>query len=63
MDDIDSQMKRWLKFLCENFIVGDSPTVDTAKCLGEMDEFICIIYKSYPKKHMFGVWYLCGDEP
>jgi hypothetical protein len=54
MDDRDSQTKIWLKCLCEKFNVGDSPIVDTAKCLGEMDEFICTIYKSYPKKHMFG---------
>ena len=28
-----------------------------------MDEFIYTIYKSYPKKNMFGVWDLCGGEP
>ena len=62
MDDRDSQTKKWLKYLCEEFSVGDSLIVDTTKCLGEMDGFNCTIYKSYPKKHMFGAGDLCGDE-
>ena len=62
VNDRDSQTKRWLQCLCEKFIIGESPIVDIAKCLGEMDEFICTIYRSYPKKQMFGAWDLCGDE-
>jgi hypothetical protein len=53
VNDRDSQTKIWLKCLCEKFNVGESPIVDTARCLGEMDEFICTICKSYPKKHMY----------
>lgn len=50
---IETQTKKWLECLCEKFNVGDSPIVDTAKCMSKIDEFICIIYKSYPKKHIF----------
>ena len=50
VNDRDSQTKRWLQCLCEKFSIGESPIVDTTKCLDEMDEFICTIYKSYPKK-------------
>lgn len=63
MDDRDAQTRRWLTCLCEKFGVGNSPIVDVARCLGEMDEFTCTIYKSYPKKNMFGAWDLCGGEP
>ena len=63
MDDRDSQTRRWLTCLCEKFSVGNSPIVDSARCLGEMDEFVCTMYRSYPKKHMFGAWDLCGGEP
>ena len=38
MDDKFSQMKRWLKCLCEKFSVEDSPIVDIAKCLDEINE-------------------------
>ena len=62
MDDRDSQTRRWLERLCKKFSVGDSPIVDNVKCFGEMDEFTCTIYRSYPKKHMFGAWDLCGAE-
>ncbi|KAH9295072.1 hypothetical protein KI387_038660 [Taxus chinensis] len=62
-EDRDHQTKRWLTSLCDKFSVGNSPIVDSVKCLGEMDEFICTIYRSYPKKHMFGAWDLCGGEP
>ena len=61
MDDRDSQTQRWLTCLCEKFSVGDSPIVDSVKCFGEIDEFTCTVYKSHPKKHMFGAWDLCGD--
>ena len=36
--------------------------MDIAKCFAEIDEFICTIYKSYPKMHMFGAFDLCGYE-
>ena len=49
MDDMDTQTRRWLACLCEKFSVGDSPTVDTVRCFGEMDEFTCTVYRSYPK--------------
>jgi len=62
MDDRDSQTRRWLTCLCEKFSVGGLLFVDNIKCMGEMDEFICTMYKSYPKKHMFGAWDLCGGE-
>ena len=62
MDDRDSQTKIWLACLCQKFSVGDSPMVDSARCFGEMNEFICTMYRSYPKRHMFGAWDLCGGE-
>ena len=45
---IEIQTKKWLKYLCENFSVGDTHILDTDKCFIEMDEFMCTIYKSYP---------------
>ena len=54
MDDRESQTRRWIACLCEKFNFGDSYIADSVRCLSEMDEFICIIYKSYPKKDMFG---------
>ena len=37
----------------KKFSVGESSIMDTARCLGEMNEFICAICKSYPKSHMY----------
>ena len=49
VNDIDYPTKRQLKYLCEKTIV------DTTRCLGEMNEFICAICKPYPKKYMYGM--------
>ena len=53
INDRDSKMTIWLIYLCEKFSVGDSHIVDIDKCFSEMDEFMCTIYKSFPKKHIF----------
>ena len=45
MDDKYAQTRRWLTCLCEKYGVGDSPIMDIARCLCEMDEFICTMYK------------------
>lgn len=52
-----------MKCLCEKTSVGESPIVDTTRCLNEMDECICTISKAYPQKNMYGTWDLCGGEP
>lgn len=76
VNDIYCQTKRWLKRSCKIFGVGESPIVGTAKCLGEMDEFIYTISKScrksisvehgiYEKMNLnylkaFHIWCNCG---
>ena len=45
-DERDSETKRWLLRLCENFDVGNSPIIDTEKCDGEMECFVVTLHRA-----------------
>lgn len=62
MNDRDSQITRCLTCLCEKLVDWDLPIIDSVRFWSGIVEFICTIYRSYPRKHMFGAWYLCGGE-
>ena len=50
VNDRDSQTKRSLQCSYEKISIGESPIVDTAKCLGEMAKLICTIINHTQKK-------------